>query len=75
MAQTHFLDIKIPLGWLLTFYGVVLTTYGLLSKSEVYQKSAHINVNLIWGGMILVIGIILLSASCCCSKNKKKRAL
>lgn len=70
MTQSHFLDIKIPLGWLLTFYGVVLTTYGFLSKPEVYIKSAHLNINLIWGSFMFVLGVILLLMSCC-HKHKK----
>lgn len=73
-TQHHFLDIKIPLGWLLTFYGVVLSSYGLLSRPELYQKSLHININLIWGIFMLVIGMVLLLMSCCI-KNKKTRAL
>jgi len=70
MAESHFLDIKLPLGWLLTFYGVVLSTYGLFTKGAMYAKSAHLNVNLIWGTIILVVGLILLLLSCT-QKQKK----
>ena len=56
----HFLDLKIPLGGLLSFYGVALVIYGLLSGKEVYTRSLGINVNLIWGVIILAVGLALL---------------
>ena len=37
--KAKFLDLQLPLGGLLTFYGIVLTIYGLFTKPEVYQKS------------------------------------
>ncbi len=58
----HFLDLKIPLGALLSFYGVVLVLYGLLSGKEVYARSLGINVNLVWGFLILAVGAALLLA-------------
>ena len=43
--SNHFLDLKLPLGALLSFYGVVLGLYGIFSDPSVYTKSFHINVN------------------------------
>ena len=71
MTQSHFLDIKLPLGWLLTFYGVVLSTYGLFTKAAMYEKSAHLNVNLLWGVVMLVIGLLLLLMSCSKHQHNK----
>lgn len=51
----HFLDLKFPLGGLLAFYGIVLTCYGLFAE-ELYEKSLGINVNLIWGILMLLVG-------------------
>ncbi len=56
----HFLDLKIPLGGLLSFYGAALVLYGLLSGKEVTARSMGINVNLIWGAIILAVGLALL---------------
>ncbi len=58
----HFLDLKIPLGGLLSFYGAALVLYGLLSGKDVYARSMGINVNLIWGVVILAVGAALLLA-------------
>jgi hypothetical protein len=61
--KSHFLDLKIPLGGLLSFYGLILVLYGLFSGKKAYEKSLGINVNLFWGMLILVVGgILLLSA-------------
>jgi hypothetical protein len=56
MSRGHVLDLKLPIGWLLGFYGVVLTVYGLVTKKEVYEKSLGLNVNLAWGALMLVVG-------------------
>jgi len=71
MSQSHFLDIKLPLGWLFTFYGVVLGAYGLFTQPDLYQKSANLNINLLWGGLLLIIGVALLLMSCCVKKNQR----
>ncbi len=63
MGEGHALDLKLPIGWLLGGYGVVLTVYGLLTKGELYERSLGFNVNLAWGIlMILIGGAFLLTA-------------
>jgi len=56
MKQGHVLDLKLPIGWLLGAYGILLTVYGLLTKKEMYAISLGINVNLVWGVLMLAIG-------------------
>ncbi len=56
MSEGHVLDLKLPIGWLLSAYGVLLTVYGLLTKKEMYAISLGINLNLVWGLLMLVIG-------------------
>lgn len=58
--KLHFLDLKIPLGCLLTFYGLVLTIYGIFTDPSIYRKSLGIDVNIWWGLLMLVIGVFLL---------------
>jgi hypothetical protein len=60
MSQGHALDLKLPIGWLLSAYGLLLAIYGLLTRKELYEKSFGINVNLIWGLLMLAIGGIFL---------------
>jgi hypothetical protein len=56
MSGGHVLDLKLPIGWLLSAYGVLLTVYGLLTRREMYAISLGINLNLVWGLLMIVIG-------------------
>ena len=54
------LDVRIPLGLMLAVMGVLLTGYGLVGDPSIYAKSLGINVNLIWGSVLIVVAAILL---------------
>ncbi|HUT08245.1 MAG TPA: hypothetical protein VMY15_05315 [Candidatus Latescibacteria bacterium] len=56
MGQGHVLDLKLPIGGLLSAYGLLLGIYGLVSKKEMYAKSLGFNLNLAWGILMLAIG-------------------
>ena len=49
-------DLRKPLGAMFTILGVLLVGYGLISSPEIYERSFDINVNLIWGSVMLVFG-------------------
>lgn len=54
-------DLRLPIGVLFSLFGVILVGYGLLTKgSEIYQKSLGHNINLSWGAVLLVFGLIML---------------
>ncbi|HEY9164981.1 MAG TPA: hypothetical protein VIS48_02340 [Candidatus Kryptonia bacterium] len=61
--RPHFFDLKIPLGSLLGFYGLLLFGYGLLGPREIYGKSLGMNINLVWGIIMIVVGGIFLGVS------------
>jgi hypothetical protein len=54
------LDIRIPMGLMFTILGVLLTGYGLVSDKAIYQRSLDINVNLWWGLVMLIFGVLML---------------
>lgn len=56
------LDIRLPIGAMFTVLGLLLAIYGLVTSGDagLYQRSLHINVNLWWGIIILVFGVLLL---------------
>ncbi len=56
MGQGHVLDLKLPIGCLLSAYGLLLAIYGLATKKEMYAKSLGFNLNLAWGILMLAIG-------------------
>jgi len=62
-GKGHFLDLKLPIGWLLSAYGLLLGIYGLVTNKEMYQKSLGFNLNLVWGVLMLVIGAGFLLAA------------
>jgi hypothetical protein len=54
------IDIRLPIGLMFTIIGLLLAGYGLLGDASIYQRSLGINVNLIWGALLTVFGIIML---------------
>jgi hypothetical protein len=63
MGQAHVLDLKLPIGWLLSAYGLLLGIYGLVTKKEMYAKSLGFNLNVVWGGLMFAIGAGFLLAA------------
>ncbi|RPI28198.1 MAG: hypothetical protein EHM61_05950 [Acidobacteria bacterium] len=53
------LDIRIPVGLMFGIIGVILVVYGLVSDSRIYEASLGINVNLWWGAVMLVFGVVM----------------
>jgi len=54
------IDIRLPIGLMFTIIGLLLASFGLLSDTSIYQRSLGINVNLIWGGVLTLFGIVML---------------
>jgi hypothetical protein len=54
------LDVRIPVGLLFTIMGVALVLYGLVSDPAIYQRSLGVNINLIWGAVLLAFGVVML---------------
>ena len=54
------LDIRIPLGLLFAITGGLMAVYGLFTRgSAIYEKSLDMNINLIWGGLMLIFGLVM----------------
>jgi hypothetical protein len=52
------LDIRWPIGLMFTLIGALLGVFGLAKGSE--SMSLGININLIWGAVLLVFGVLML---------------
>ncbi len=59
------LDLRLPIGLYFTILGVMLGTYGVLTNSntEMYHRSLDMNINQIWGVVLLVFGLTMLIPS------------
>lgn len=54
-------DLRFPIGILFSAYGAILTVFGAISDgSEIYKKSLGDNINLQWGILLLVFGVLML---------------
>jgi hypothetical protein len=53
------LDIRLPIGLMFTLLGALLTVFGILRAGEVSQRSLGINVDLWWGIVMLVFGVVM----------------
>ena len=56
------LDLRKPIGIFFLVLGVILAVYGLVTKgdAEMYKRSLDININLIWGCVLTVFGLLML---------------
>jgi len=54
------LDIRVPIGLMMGLMGVMLAGYGLLGPHDIYARSLGINVNLIWGVVLIAFAAVML---------------
>ena len=54
------LDIRIPIGVMLGVMGALLAGYGLFGDQSIYARSLGLNINLVWGTILLATAAILL---------------
>ncbi len=62
MSGEASLDLRLPIGGLFVTLGIMLAGYGLVTSGNtaMYAKSAGMNINLIWGVVMLITGGIFL---------------
>jgi hypothetical protein len=62
MSGAAGLDLRYPIGALFTVLGLVVGGYGLATAGDeaLYARSLSVNLNLWWGAVMLVFGVILL---------------
>jgi hypothetical protein len=62
MSAAGGLDVRIPIGGLFTVVGGLLVAYGAVTAGDatMYARSLSINMNLWWGGAVLLFGLVLL---------------
>jgi uncharacterized membrane protein HdeD (DUF308 family) len=54
------LDLRIPMGLMFTIVGFMMSIFGFVTRgSAIYERSDGMNINLIWGVVMLVFGITM----------------
>jgi multisubunit Na+/H+ antiporter MnhG subunit len=59
MSQGYGPDLRIIIGWLFVIFGAILAGYGLV-RPDASAPLTHTNVNLQWGAVLLVFGVVML---------------
>jgi hypothetical protein len=57
------LDVRVPVGVMFGIMGLLLAGYGVLGDQTIYAKSLGININTIWGSVLIVFAAVLLILS------------
>jgi hypothetical protein len=57
------LDIRLPIGLMFTLLGALLAIWGVIADPAIYDRSLGHNVNLVWGIVLFVFGVLLLFMS------------
>jgi len=55
------LDIRYPIGMMFTLLGLILLGTGFITGGDaaIYRSSLGININLIWGAVLLIFGLLM----------------
>jgi len=53
------LDIRILIGAMFGVMGTLLTGYGVLGDRSIYERSLGLNINLMWGSVLVVAAAVL----------------
>jgi len=54
-------DLRLPIGIMFSLFGAMLVIFGAVSKQDIYDAhSLGININLVWGAVLLVFGAAML---------------
>lgn len=63
MSGAAGLDLRYPIGGLFSVLGVLLGGYGIVTNgnTEMYARSTGVNINLWWGVIMLVTGLLFIA--------------
>jgi hypothetical protein len=54
------LDLRIPMGLMFTIVGAMMSIFGFVTRgSAIYARSDGMNINLVWGLVMLAFGITM----------------
>ena len=74
MSAEMRMDVRLPIGGMFTLIGGLLVIYGLVSDKAIYSRSLDININLWWGLVMLVFGVLMLALARKATQEARKVA-
>jgi protein-S-isoprenylcysteine O-methyltransferase Ste14 len=68
------LDIRWPIGLMFTLIGAILAVQGVLIRSdtEMLKRSLDMNINLGWGIVLLIFGVLMIVSAKVAAKAQEK---
>ena len=65
MTSMMQLDLHVPIGGLFTVLGVLVGGYGIATRGDpaLYARSLSVNINLVWGIVMIVFGVVMLGVA------------
>jgi hypothetical protein len=57
------LDVRLPVGLMLGIMGLLLAVHGLVADPSINTKSLGVNINLVWGLVLVAVSMCLLALS------------
>ncbi len=66
------LDVRLPIGSMFTIVGILLVIYGLISNPSIYKASLGIDINLWWGLVLVVFGVVMLWMGVRSARSKRR---
>lgn len=73
MSGSAHLDLRYPIGGLFVVLGVLLAAFGFVTRSNatIYAPSLGLNINLLWGGVMLVVGMLFLGLAAASARRER----
>jgi hypothetical protein len=68
------LDLRVPLGLMFLIFGLLLAVYGLASDPAIYARSLGVNVNVWWGLVLFLFGVVVLPVARRSDSEGRRRA-
>ena len=65
------LDIRWPIGILFTIYGTMLLAFGALADPTIFARSLGVNIDVWWGGAMLVFGLFMVGLALRASRQSQ----
>jgi len=64
-------DIRLPIGYLFSIIGVIITVFGFMTKgADMYKHSLGININIYSGICLIIFGAFMLISAMAAKKKK-----
>ncbi len=66
------LDIRLPIGMMFGVFGIMLALFGAVSDKAIYRVSLGININVLWGTVLLAFGAVMMLLGLRGARNRQR---